>query len=131
MVGDRVTVQFEFVVGVNPGYLHDNAMQDPLAAVVAVWRNAAIACERNGGVYVTAVFTAGKVVWPDTPLRKCPPGGEDVVIVRGVRNPVHNKSRVRWRSSLNWICADVQRKLQQSTSTLTLHTVDFRYSVGC
>ena len=128
---EPVTRQFEFVIGVNPGYLHQNQETDPLQAAINVWRQACLQCVKDGGLYVSAVFTLGKCLWPDGEERKCPAGGEDVVVIRGIRNSARCPYPARWRRSLSWICAETQRRLQQTTSTLTVHEVQFRYNLGC
>ena len=131
MTTEPVTQRFEFVIGVNPGYQHDNEVEQPLAIVAKAWRRAAKQCERDGGMFISAVFTQGKCIWPDGEDRKCPETGEDVVIVSGVRNSTRCRYPARWRKSLNWICAEVQRRLNQTTSTLAVHEVQFRYNIGC
>lgn len=116
---------FEFVVGVNPGYFHDNPTADALTVVADAWDKAATELSLTNGLYVPAVMFSAKAVYKTD--WGCPVGGEDVVIVRGNYNPSFCDTPIQWSSSVALICESVKKRLGQKTATLMLQERNFLY----
>lgn len=116
---------FEFVVGVNPGYFHDNPCSTPLIVVSDAWNKAAEQCLADGGSYIPVVMHEAKAVY----RREwgCPIGGETVVVVSGVRNPEFNPVPVQWSACVTLICETVRTLLGQTTATLRITPCHFAY----
>ena len=117
--------QFEFVIGVNPGYQHANECQSPIEAVVKAWDEAAESQLADGAMYVPVTMHQAKAVY----RREwgCPAGGEDIVIVRGVLNPEFVQIPIAWSATVMLICQEVQEVLGQATATLTLTPCELGY----
>lgn len=117
--------QFEFVIGVNPGYQHANDCKSPLEAVAKAWDEAAESQFAGGALYIPVTMHQGKAVY----RREwgCPSGGEDIVIVRGVLNPDFVAVQVAWSAAVMLICQAVKEALNQTTATFTLTPCEFCY----
>lgn len=122
-----MSIEFEFVVGVNPGYGHSNEEGSPVDAVTRRWLDAADQVFNDEGVYVAAVVRPGKVHYRQE--WGCPLGGEDVVVVTGVCNPefIVGQGQAVWRAAVRIICSKVRKALGQSTASLVMREVDFTY----
>lgn len=120
-----MTQCFEFTVGVNPGYFHDNKVCDPLKVVADAWGKCAEELFGEVGLYVPSILISGKAVYRSD--WGCPAGGEDVVIVRGAMNPEFHKDPKKWADCVSEICVNVQDRLEQKTSTLVIQECYFLY----
>ena len=119
------TTQFTLNVGVNPGYFHDNEKKDALAVVTELWQKMAEEVFQSTGIYVGATLTPAKTVYRQE--WGCPEGGEDTVIVSGLRNIEFVKDDDLWRTSVSMVALRVGKALKQTTAYLTFAPVEFLY----
>jgi hypothetical protein len=115
--------KFEIVFGVNPGYNHANEAATPLQAVAAAWDAEALTASQ----YIPVVLTSGKCVYKAE--WGCPPGGEDVVIASGTRNPKFSEDDWHWQHAVQGIARRVKQALQQATITISFSKADVDYIV--
>ena len=121
------TVEFEAVLGVNPGYNHDNDVVDVVdvvALAVAAWDAAAEEELAAGGMYVPAAVTPGKAVYRQA--WGCPQGGEVVVVVSGACNARFDDPAA-WRDSVVAVARRVKVSLGQSTVRIVFRVVEDEY----
>lgn len=112
---------FELVIGVNPGYFHDNECTSALQAVIDAWDRVSV----DPPHYIPAVMSLAKVVY-----RKewgCPEGGEDVVVIKGSRNQAFAPDDFDWSVDVMAQCMRLREELRQTTATLTFSEADFYY----
>lgn len=122
------TTQFTLNVGIHPGYFHDNKLfgsQDVVDFVSRLWQKKAEETFKVNGVYVGAVVQNAKTVY--RPEWGCPEGGEETVVISGLRNPEFQKNDDVWRVAVSMTALKVGAALQQTTAYLTFSTVTFMY----
>lgn len=111
------SIRFELLLGVNPGYHHDNEIHDPIAEASRAWHEAAEACLADGGIYVAGSVTFCRMVY--RPEWGCPDGGEDAVMISGVMNTHYFRDEAQYIQSVRAISNAVKSKLQQVTAILS------------
>lgn len=116
-----MTEQFTLVVGVNPGYDHQNDEPDPMQVAIDVWNGIVEAEGLISGVTLTAVATNGLALYPKAE------NGEDVIVFTGLRNPVFIADSSRWKEAVRRAADAMRRGLGQTTAYLTFQDVDFTY----
>lgn len=119
------TSEFRLNIGVNPGYHHDNEVKNPVEIVATLWQQMAERVFQQLGIFVGATVTSAKTVYRIE--WGCPPGGEDTVLVCGLRNTEFVENDEAWRTAVTAVTKKVALALNQKTAYLTFGTVDFSY----
>jgi hypothetical protein len=122
-----VSLFFQVVFGVVPGYGHDNALLANATAealVAHAWRTALEAEFASSGVLVGAAITPGRVVYPSG--FGCPLDGEIVAVVAGNSNPKFTPAEKlgEFREAVIRVAAATKTALGQSRAQLTFAEVD-------
>ena len=120
-----ITEEFSLNVGVNPGYAHNNTVTHVKNLVATTWQAEAEKVFKKTGVFVAGVVDARTTVYKEE--WGCPKGGEDTVVVTGLRNPEFQKDAETWMESVKEVCKAVATALEQTTAYLTFTDVDFYY----
>lgn len=122
-------------MGVNAGYDHDNLVADPLSLASQVWQEEADKQFVETGIYVSAAVAPSRTVY----RREwgCPPGGEDTVVISGLRNPAFDSEETycgefegrddSWRKVVVAVSLAVAKRFGQSSAYLTFEVVTFYY----
>jgi hypothetical protein len=119
------SIRFELLIGVNPGYHHENELHDPIATASAAWHAAAEQCLQAGGYYIPGSVTFCKMVY--RPEWGCPEGGEDAVMISGVMNTRFYQDEDLYIDSVRKTCKAVQNELRQVTAILSFFRAGFEY----
>lgn len=119
------TTEFRFNVGVNPGYHHGNQQADPQKIVADLWQKHAEFIFKDAGIYVGATVAPAKTVYREE--WGCPKGGEDTVVVCGLRNTEFTPNDDLWKINVARVALLVAQELKQSTAYLTFGQVEFLY----
>lgn len=117
------TNEFKLNVGVNPGYHHDNEVLNAVKIVSELWQKHAEELYQ-----VKQVFIAGMVSLAKTVYRQecgCPLGGEDTVVICGLRNVEFCANEQLWKDCVTEVSIRVAKELQQTTAYLTFTIVGF------
>jgi hypothetical protein len=126
------STQFEFTVGVNPGYVLGTYASVPeivMSEATDVWHREAEKVFEEEGVYIPAVVTPASVIYRAAWVDPAATGGnvERVVVFAGVYNPEFNPSPTEWRGCVRLLCSKVRKALGQTTATLVMRDCDFTY----
>jgi hypothetical protein len=118
-----ITEQFTIVMGVTPGYHHENQNADTVFAR----RVMRVADEvfANTGVYLSAVITPAVVTYRTE--WGCPETGEKVYQLTGVRNNKFIPDAAEWNRAVHMFASELRREFAQTTASLTFTDVDFHY----
>jgi hypothetical protein len=120
------TTQFTLNIGVNAGYGHENQAADPVKMVAQLWQRHARNQYFNASApLVGALVSPVKTVYLES--HGCPPGGEDTVLVTGLRNPAFCSDDKSWREAVKAIALAVGKELNQTTAYLSFSEIDFLY----
>lgn len=108
--------RFEVVLGVTPGYGHNNEDydEDVLTRVGLAWTQEAERLYLVGCPYVTAIVQHAVAWYP--PEKGCPDEGEHVVIVSG---SCHQQDLVAWQRTVHRLAATMRKRFEQRTVRVT------------
>lgn len=119
------TSKFTIVTGVNEGYYHENESKEIIEIISEVWQRIAEEEYEKTDVYISAIFNKGKAVYSQK--WGCPKGGEDIVVISGIRNDEFMSDDIRWRESVIVLAKKLKRKLRQTTMTCEFSEVKYLY----
>lgn len=115
------TTQFFLNIGINPGYFHDNEIENGQKLVSLLWQQKIERFNIKIGALVSSVNTVY-----DT-HHGCPIGGEETVFLTGLRNPYFCLDDVEWRKTVQTMVEELVKDLNQTTAYLSFTEVDFIY----
>ena len=119
------TTQFTLSIGVNPGYFHNNNKKDIVTTVTKLWNDLAEKTFEETGVYVSCTVHQTKTLYREA--WGCPSGGEDTVVVQGIRNPKYSPDEHIWFDAVHKVSFALAKKLDQATAYLYFSQVLFNY----
>ena len=117
---DLKTSRFTLTIGVNPGYSHNNEVIDAVAVVARNWNELATKVSCGVLPYVQATCVIAKHVY--STACGCPDGGEDVVIVTGVRQIAVDQSQ--WKNAVLTIASLLRKRLGQDAAYIEFDDID-------
>jgi hypothetical protein len=120
------TDRFTATIGVTPGYSHDNEVAISLAEFAGLWQQAATETLEEVGVYPVAVLSTATAVYPG--IAGCPPEGEAVFVIMGVRNPAYVPEP--WHHAVAWAVEKLRLHLDQVTAQIAFDIVEMAYLVS-
>lgn len=122
------TDKVSFVIGVNPGYFHNNNNKVSLSKLARDVDKAAKKAEEIQGCYVAFNISYGvtmyKTEWG------CPDGGERTFTISAVRNPKFNKDSDQWKWACITAISALREELKQSTVTIEFSEIEMIYLEG-
>jgi len=119
------TVAFQATMGLSEGYWHGNTeLKEAKEVVSLVWQMKAQYIFNTTSVYVTAVVSNSKAIYP---LKKgCPIGGEDVATITGQCNPEVTDID-KFKESVISVLKLCKEELKQTTCQVVFSEQNFVY----
>jgi hypothetical protein len=124
----RDTRAFTLTIGVTPGYGHANEQADGAVDRVArLWQELMAEEAAASGTYAPALVGRADWLCLYAAEHGCPPGGEVVVVVRGVRNPKFLPDEGAWLRTVATVVLRLKARLGQTTAHLEWSDVKLTY----
>lgn len=120
---EHETLAFELYLGKRPGYHHGNKGEHEDVALV--YQEEAEALYKDRGIYVSAVLGDHLALY--RPEWGCPEGGEEVVVLRGVCNPLYCSDKDGWRHAVHELACRLSQRLRQTTFSLVFMNIRLVY----
>lgn len=118
------TEKFEIILGVVPGYFHDNKSEDDNAFGEKL-QEVQASIFKDTGLYVSVVWRPAMVSYHTD--WGCPVGGEKVYQITGTRNPEFVQDAVVYHKVVELFTKRLMKEFSQTTVTLEWQNVDLTY----
>lgn len=116
------TEKFEIVMGITPGYFHNNETNKNIEQI---YSSIAKKVYEETDIYVSATITKSSMVYHSD--WGCPPNGEIVYVISGTRNPEFTNNKHLYKVAVYMIAEKFAETLKQSTCTITFQDVTLAY----